>query len=405
MARRYKLKRTLGIFLVTIYGLGNIVGAGIYALVGNVAGEAGTATPLAFLLASIVAGFSALSFAELSSRKPYSEGVSAYVHNAFRRKPVSIAVGALMAIATVVSAAALARAFGGYLYQYTGIFIPLGAALIIITFGLLSAWGIEESAKLAAVLTVIEVLGLGVIIWLGRGSIVASAQTPVNFFDISSVGITGVLSAVFLAFYAYIGVEDIVHLSEETKKPRLTVPLAIIGAVTIATVLYTLVSIVAIDAVPLTELNKSAAPVGLIFTTLSSTPGWAIAIIALAATAGGVLAHIISGSRLLFGMAEAGWLHKRLAIVHETRKTPTVTIAVVVAVSIVLSTFAEVKTLALVTSYLILIIFSLVDTSLIIIKIRDKNTKKPIFSVSIIVPILGLVFSILLLVVQTSILL
>jgi len=206
-----------------------------------------------------------------------------------------------------------------------------------------------------------------------------------------------------LAFYAYIGVEDIVHLSEETKKPRLTVPLAIVGAVTIATVLYTLVSIVAIDVVPLAELSKSAAPLSLVFNTISSTPGWAIAIIALAATAGGVLAHVISGSRLLFGMAEAGWLHKRLAIVHETRKTPTVTIAVVVAVSVVLSVFAEVKTLALATSYLILIIFSLVDVSLIIIKLRNKNTKKPNFSVSIIVPILGLIFSILLLVVQTNI--
>lgn len=391
--------------LVAIYGLGNIVGAGIYALIGKVAGESGMATPLAFLISMLVAGLSALSFAEFSSSHPYSEGATAYVHAAFRRKNASLIVGLMMSLATLISAAALARAFGGYLNSATGILLPVGAVLIIVVFGLLAAWGVEESAKIAAILTIIEVIGLGMIIWFGRGSLNPVTQDFGRFFDISSVGIAGLLSGVFLAFYAYIGVEDIVHLSEETKKSRRTMPLAIILAVLIATVLYILVAIVAIDAIPIVALNNSNAPLSLVFNKISNTPGWVIVLIALAASAGGVLAHIISGSRLLYGMAEAGWLHKRLAVVHESRKTPVVTILIVVVAAAILAVLVDIKLLASATSYLILIIFGLVNGSLIIIKLRGSGTRKPHFSVPLFVPILGLASCVGLLLFQTSILL
>jgi amino acid transporter len=125
MARTHKLKRDLGLFLITLFALGNIVGAGIYSLIGKVAGESGLSTPLAFIIAMFIASFSALSFAELTSRRPYSEGVSAYVHSAFKRKWASLIVGLLMSAATIVSAATLARAFGGYLNSATGLAIPI----------------------------------------------------------------------------------------------------------------------------------------------------------------------------------------------------------------------------------------------------------------------------------------
>lgn len=307
MRRKHKLARRLGIGLVTIYGLGNIVGAGIYALIGEVAGEAGMATPLAFLLAMLVAGLSALTFAELSSSHPYSEGATAYVHAAFRHKNTSLAIGLLMSLATLASIAALARAFGGYLSDATGVLLPIGAVMVVLLFGLVAARGVEESAKLTAVLTVIEIIGLGMIIWFGREALSPTTQDFSKFVDLSGVSVVGLLSGMFLAFYAYIGIEDMAHLAEETKKPRTTMPLAIILAVAIATVLYVLVAIVAIDTVSINELSGSSAPLNLVFNKLSSTPVWVITIIALAASAGGVLAHIISGSRLLYGMAEAGW--------------------------------------------------------------------------------------------------
>lgn len=401
MARKHKLARRLGIGLVTIYGLGNILGAGIYALIGKVAGEAGPSTPLAFLLAMVVAGLSALSFAEFSSSHPYSEGASAYVYATFRRKGLSLMVGTIMCVATLVSAAALARAFGGYLSVSTGVLLPVGAIVIILALGLLAVWGVEESTKLAAVLTIIEILGLGMIIWFGREALSPTTQDYGKFFDITTVGLSGILSGVFLAFYAYIGVEDMVHLSEETKNPRVVMPLAIIIAVATATILYVLVAVVAIDVVPVMELSNSNAPLSLVFNKVSSTPAWMITVIALAASAGGVLAHIISGSRLLYGMAEAGWLHRHLAIVHKRQKTPVVAIIAVVVVISILAILLDISQLAATASYLILIVFILVNGSLIVIKLRKSHSKQSHFSVPLAVPVVGLVSTIYLWAFQT----
>lgn len=400
MARKHKLKRNLGIGLVTIFALGNIVGAGIYALIGKVAGEAGMATPLAFLVAMLIASFSALSFAELSSSQPYSEGVSAYVHVAFRKKWVSLIVGFLMSAATIVSAATLARAFGGYLSSATGIFIPAGAIIIIFLFGVLASVGVEESLKFSAAHTLIEIIGLLIIIWFGRQALGEAIIKPSIIFDFRSVGIMGVLSGAFLAFYAYIGIEDVVHLSEETKKTRSTMPKAIILSVAISTVLYILISIVALKFIPVSQLKESSAPLSLVFKSITSTPGWVITLIALTATAGGVLAHVLSGSRLLYGMAEAGWLNKRLAVVHETRKTPTAAIIIVVIISSILASFLDLTFLAASTSFLILLVFTLVNLSLLWLKIKKRQFKKSKFKVPIYVPVLGVIFCVILLVSQ-----
>ncbi len=401
MARRHKLKRTLGIFLVTIYGLGNIVGAGIYALIGKVAGEAGMATPLAFLLSMLIASFSALSFAELSSLHPYSEGVSAYVHRAFKRKSVSIAVGLLMMVATIVSAATLARAFGGYVFSSTEIIMPIGSTLIILVLGFVASWGVKESLIFAAVHTLIEIAGLIAIIWFGKETLGVAFANPSAMIDIRAVGMTGLLSGAFLAFYAYIGIEDMVHLSEETKNPRFIMPMAIVSAMTIATVLYILIAIVATSTIPAEQLQASTAPLSLVFNKITNSPAWIITIIALTATAGGVLAHLISGSRLLYGMAEVGWVHKRLAMVHERRQTPSLAIIVMVIASSLLAIFFDLTTLAVTTSYLILIVFAIVNLSLIYWKVKHRRLQRPIFSVPLVVPILGLLFSMTLLATQT----
>jgi hypothetical protein len=401
MARKHKLKRNLGLFLITLFALGNIVGAGIYALIGKVAGEAGMATPLAFIIAMLIASFSALSFAELSSSNPYSEGVSAYIHAAFKRKWASLLVGILMSAATIISAAALARAFGGYLNASTGLYLPIASTIIIIAFGILASIGVRESLKFSAFHTIIEILGLLAIIWFGRSALGYFATNPSQFFDIKSVGLSGVLSGAFLAFYDYIGIEDAVHLSEETKKTSVNMPRAIILSMAISTILYVLISVVAVKYIPIDQLKNSNAPLSLVFGTVTSSPAWIITIIALTATAGGVLAHVLSGSRLLYGMAEAGWLNKRLAVVHESRKTPTFAILVVVLLSSVLAIFLDLTFLASATSYLILIIFSLVNTSLIRIKLFRRKRKKGVFTVPALVPVMGLIFCLILIFTQT----
>jgi amino acid transporter len=239
-------------------------------------------------------------------------------------------------------------------------------------------------------------------VWFGR-AVFSDLPTKLGqIFDLSSVGIGGVMTGAFLAFYAYIGIEDAVHLSEETKKTRVTMPRAIVLSIVISTVLYILISVVAVFSIPVDQLSSSNAPLSLVFSKVANSPAWIITIVALTATAGGVLAHVLSGSRLLYGMAEAGWINKRLAVVHEKRKTPALAIIFVVIIASVLAIFLDLTFLAATTSYLILFIFSLVNLSLIIIKLNKKNKNKPIqekniFKVSIIIPVLGLLFSFVLL--------
>jgi hypothetical protein len=190
-------------------------------------------------------------------------------------------------------------------------------------------------------------------------------------------------------------------MSEETKKTSVNMPRAIILSMAISTILYVLISVVAVKYIPIDQLKNSNAPLSLVFGTVTSSPAWIITIIALTATAGGVLAHVLSGSRLLYGMAEAGWLNKRLAVVHESRKTPTFAILVVVLLSSVLAIFLDLTFLASATSYLILIIFSLVNTSLIRIKLFRRKRKKGVFTVPALVPVMGLIFCLILIFTQT----
>jgi amino acid transporter len=177
-------------------------------------------------------------------------------------------------------------------------------------------------------------------------------------------------------------------------------PVAIILAVVISTVLYFFITVISINSIPIAELQNSTAPLTLVFSKITSSPVWIITVIALTASAGGVLAHIISGSRLLYGMAEAGWLHKRLAIVHESRKTPSLAIAIVVVLSAILAFFIDLTTLATITSFMILAVFLLVNVALAFLKLRKVKSAQSRISVPIIIPILGMLSCLTLLTLQ-----
>ena len=191
-----------------------------------------------------------------------------------------------------------------------------------------------------------------------------------------------------------------VHLSEETKKSRLTMPLAIGLAMIISTALYLLISIVSITAIPIGELQSSNAPLSLVFSKITTAPVWIITLIALTASAGGVLAHIISGSRLLYGMAEAGWISSKLSVVNKNRKTPTTAIAMVVMLSAVLASLVDLTILATITSFMILLVFLLVNISLSYIKIRHTKSKKSKLNVPLIVPVAGTITCMILIILQ-----
>ncbi|MCV7346256.1 APC family permease [Mycolicibacterium rhodesiae] len=164
------LKRTLGLPLVTLYGLGNILGAGIYVLVGKVAGFAGSSTTLAFLIAMAVAAVTALSYTELAGRYPVSASVSIYLHRAFEKRWLSTIVGLTMVGGGIASAAALAQGFAGYLNSFLAVPTLVGSIGLLVVLGAIAIKGIGESATTAAILTGLEVLGLVVVIWFGRNA-------------------------------------------------------------------------------------------------------------------------------------------------------------------------------------------------------------------------------------------
>lgn len=382
-----KLKRNLSLTLITLYGLGNILGAGIYVLIGKVAGYSGGNTVLAFLVAMIIAGLTAFSYMELSSRYPQSASVSVYLHKAFGIRLLSVTIGLALVLGGIASAAALSQGFAGYLNNIFSVPELLASIGLLIFLALVAAKGIGESAKFAAIFTIVEVAGLLMIIWAGRAHVNAG-EFASSFSIDPAIGVSGVLFGAFLAFYAFIGFEDMVNVVEEVKKPRITMPLAILLSLVAATILYLLVVTVSMAVVNPAQLAASDAPLSLVFSKVSSIDPLYISVIGIAAAVNGVLVQIIMGSRILYGLSRQGWLHKGFSRVHAVHGTPVIATVVVAAAMIAGTMLLSLVSLAKVTSFLILTVFTLVNISLIVMKRRDKSSAVSV-QVPIVIPILG----------------
>lgn len=366
-----QLRRALSLPLITLYGLGTIIGAGIYVLTGKIAGAAGMYAPLAFAAAGVVALFTALSFAELSSRYPKSAGEALYVHEGFRRQWLSLGIGLALAAAGMVSAATLANGFVGYLH----LFVPAPPWMIIsalvLALGLLAAWGIYESVLVATVTTLVEVAGLLLIVAVaGGGFAELPARLPELLPPLEPAAWRGVLLGAFLAFYAFLGFEDMVTVAEEVREPRRNLPLAILLATGGATVLYMLIALAAVLSVPPGDLAQSEAPLALIYERATGASPWFIGLIGLVAAINGALIQIIMGSRILYGMAREGWLPRRLDYVHPRTQTPLATTAIMALGVLLLALWLPLVTLAKATSFILLAVFTLVNLALVRIKRR-----------------------------------
>lgn len=391
------LKRTLSFSLVLFYGLGTIIGAGIYALIGSVVHKANMYTPFAFLIAGLVALFTATSYAELSSRFPESAGSALYIKKALNKTWLSALVGWLVVLTGLVSAATLSRGFINYIH----LFLPLPSYLILLLLifilGVIAFWGITESVGTILVMTIVEILGLLIIIWFGREGFSKifvnwhQYLPPLNFGSWS-----GILSGAFIAFYAFIGFEDMVNIAEETKKPEITLPLAIFFALFFAIFLYIIVAGVTISTIPHQELIASEIPLTLIIKHQGHSP-LLFGIIALISITNGILIQIIMASRLIYGMARYRSAPHFFYTLHKKTQTPLYAIMVIVVAIFILALWLPIDTLARTTSTIMLVVFSLVNLSLIIIKLKKYKSKIPI-SFPIIFPFIGLFLTLTLLI-------
>lgn len=393
-----KLKRSLGLPLVALYGLGNVLGAGIYVLVGEVAGFAGTSTTLAFLIAMVTATFTAFSYMELSGRFPVSASASVYLHKAFGKRWLSVLIGLVMVGGGVASAAALAQGFAGYLNTLIDIPRAVASVGLIVALGLIALKGIGESAKTAAFFTLIEILGLVIVIWFGRDAFRSVDVGSVFSID-PAVGASGVIAGAFLAFYAFIGFEDMVNVAEEAKNPKRTMPLAILFALGASTLLYLLVVLVATTLVKPAELAESTAPLTMVLERSGAGNAFTLSYIGMIAAINGVIVQIIMGSRFLYGLSMQGWLPKGLSKVHKKTKTPITATLVVLAVIITGTILLPLVSLAQITSMLVLTIFTMVNASLIVVKRRTPKHGGYI-SVPGIIPYIGTLLCIAMMVYQ-----
>jgi len=367
------LKRTLGLFETTFYGIGVILGAGIYALIGKAAGLAGNAVWAAFAIGALIAAFTGLSYAELSSMFPKSGGEYVFAEKAFNKR-LAFLIGWLIVIGGVIASAAVSLGFSGY---FSAIFhtpiIPIAVTLITL-LSLLSFWGIKQSAFAEVIATFIEVGGLIAIILFGLKYI-----GHVNYTALPSLGFTGILSATALIFFAFLGFEDIVRLSEETKNPTRTIPKALILAIAISTTLYIGTAIAAVSVVGWEALSQSAAPLALVAQTAFGEKAFIfLAITALCATFTTVLGLLIATSRMLYGMAEDGGLPKIIhRAVHKKFQTPWLAIIITGAISAAFVLIGKIELVASLTDFALFVTFALVNLSLLWLRFKQPKTKRP----------------------------
>lgn len=356
------LSRDLGLFEVVVYGVGLILGAGIYAILGEAAGVAGDALPVSFIIAAVVASFTGLSYAELASRFPRGEGDYVYVRKAFGSKRLAEFVAFLRVFVGAVSAAAVALAFAGYLDSFaTTPTVPVAIGLIALA-SVVNFWGIDLSAKLNLVFTAAEVLGLTIVVWFGR-----TTWSSVDVVD-APFGASGVVEAVFLVFFAYLGFGSIVNVAEETENPTRTIPRAIVLAIGVTTVLYVFVAISAIGVVDWQVLSESASPLTVVARTGGGDAAASVVTaIALTSTANTVLILLVSTSRLVYGVSKSEYrsFPAVFSRIHRSRQTPYLAIALVGGVTVPVTLLEDLGQVASLANGGLLVVFVVVNCALL----------------------------------------
>jgi APA family basic amino acid/polyamine antiporter len=384
----------VGLFGAVTYGIGIILGAGIYVLIGPAAGLAGNSVWLSFIIGAIISSFTGLSYAELSTMFPKAAAEYIYVKRAFKNELLAFLTGWLIVFSGIVSMSAVALGFASYFKAISALPIILIAIILVILLSLLNFIGIEESSTINIIFTAIEVGGLLLVIGLGLGKI-----GTVNYLE--APNLSGIFAAAALMFFAYLGFEDIVNISEETKQPQKNLPRALILSIILTTIFYVLVALAVVNLADWQTLQISDAPLSFAVSTVLGPFGFSImSYIALFATANTVLITSIVGSRMIYGMAKDAALPEVFSKIHKKTKTPWIAILAMMIFSIIFIFLGDIELVANITSLGVFITFALVNLSLIWLRYKKPQQKRP-FKVPLnigkfpIIAFLGLVSSLL----------
>jgi len=383
---------------VVLCGVGIILGAGIYVLIGTASGMAGNAVWMSFLFGAIIAALTGLSYAELSSMFPKADAEHEYTKEAFG-KFSSFITGWMVVASGIFAGATVAVGFSKYFVSLFNTFpIVFVIVAMLVVVGLVMFYGIKQSAWAASLMTLIEGGGLIIVILVGLPLI-----GTVDYFY-SPNGFQGILSAGALIFFAYIGFEEIVRLAEETKNPKKVIPKAMIIAIIVSTVLYTLAAISVVGLLPWDKLAASHAPMADAVSTVLGNNGFIVlSVIALFSTFNTVLLSLLSTSRVAFGMGRDRSFPKVLSRIHKKRRTPWAAIAAISLLAIIFSVAFNMEVIAGVTDFLIFVTFAVINVSVIALRYKMPKAKRVFrspFNIGKfpILPFLGFVTSILLMI-------
>ncbi|MFX0036559.1 MAG: APC family permease [Candidatus Hermodarchaeota archaeon] len=376
--KKPKLKRRVSLFALTIYGVGNILGAGIYGLIGSVVGITGNLSWLSFILASITGAFTGLSYAELSAMYPKSAAEFVYTEEAFKKRILSFILGWIIIFSGILSASTVSLVFGGYLsdlFNISSILLNIFLAIILVVLlSVINLIGIKTSTRTNIIFTLIEASGLIIIIILGF----FGDQKPNYFLLPSGSSFLVVFSAVALVFFAFIGFEDIANIAEEVKEPQKNLPKAIIYSITITTILYCFTAISVINILPYSTIAASNAPLKAVAETiLGSAGGIILSLIALFATANTVLIMLIVTSRMMYGMARDKALPDGLSKISQKYRTPIISVLLTGCFTIIPIFFGDISIVAHATVFGVLITFFLVNISLIALRKSKPKLERP----------------------------
>lgn len=407
-----ELKRVMGPKLLLLFIVGDILGTGIYALTGQVAAEVGGAVWAPFLVAFAIAIITAFSYLELVTKYPRAGGAAAFVHQAFGIHFVTFIITFAVMCSGITSASTASRAFAENLFKGIDVgisveegvdvvdptFILVGAFAFVLLVGLINFRGVAESVKTNVVLTLIELTGLLLVIFVGIYAVLGFSDVEVDWSRITVFdsgddrsAFLAITAATAIAFFAMVGFEDSVNMAEETKEPSRIFPKIMLSGLVITGTIYLLVSITAVALVPVGDL-ESAGAAPLLLVVERGAPGLPIGDIypfmAMFAVANSALINMMMASRLLYGMSRQGVLPPQLGAVHKARQTPWVAILFTTALALLLITLVpSVSNLGTVTAFLLLAVFAVVNVACLVLR-RDTVDHEH-FTAPTVLPLLG----------------
>jgi amino acid transporter len=334
------LNRSISLPMLILYGLGTMIGGGFYALLGEIAGEAVLFTPIAFLLSGLLAFISATSFAELSSRFPFSAGEARYVQEGFSNKKFSTLVGWLVILTGIVSSATLAVATVGFLENFISLPPLVATVFLVLIMGAVAGWGIGKSVAFVAVISVIEIGALVYIVFVAGDSLLAlPSRWQELIVPTNSTAWLGIFSGAFLGFYAFVGFEDMVNMAEEVIDVRKNLPIAILVSIFLTTIIYTLVSTIAVLTVSPNILSSSNIPVAEILRGHGAFSMKMLGVVSLLTGVNGALVQIIMASRVAYGLSKKDQAPNFFGKINSKTQTPLRATAAITIIVLVLAAF------------------------------------------------------------------